>query len=156
MEYDDHRSLGTRRCMTRPDPDNEGSFHVCVIGSDQRETAVAKDAIIHELERHHYSEDTTFGIKLALEEALANAVKHGNRADPDKKVTVSYAVSDEKVVIIVRDEGSGFKPENIPDCTEPERLPIPNGRGIMLIRSYMDEVCYRDNGREIYFMKRRK
>ena len=75
--------------MTRPDPDNEGSFHVCVIASDQRETAVAKDAIIHELERHHYSEDTTFGIKLALEEALANAVKHGNRADPEKKVTVS-------------------------------------------------------------------
>ncbi len=141
--------------MTQPDPDNEGSFHVCVIASDQRETAAAKDAIIHELEQHLYSEDITFGIKLALEEALANAVKHGNRADPDKKITVSYAVSDEKAVIIVRDEGSGFEPENIPDCTEPERLPMPNGRGIMLIRSYMDEVCYRDNGREIYFMKLR-
>ncbi len=156
MEYDDRRSHGTRRCMTQPDPDNEGSFHVCVIASDQRETAVAKDAIIDELVRHHYSEEITFGIKLALEEALANAVKHGNRADPNKNVTVSYAVSDEKAVIIVRDEGSGFEPENIPDCTEPERLPMPNGRGILLIRSYMDEVCYRDNGREIYFMKRRK
>ena len=156
MEYDDRRSLGTRRCMTQPDPDNEGSFHVCVIASDQRETAADKEAIIHELERHHYSEDITFGIKLALEEALTNAVKHGNRADPDKKVTVRYAVSDEKAVIIVRDEGAGFEPENIPDCTESERLPMPNGRGIMLIRSYMDEVCYRDNGREIYFMKRRK
>ena len=142
--------------MTQPDIDNEDSYHVCVIPSDQRETFVAKEAIAKELERHHYSEETAFAINLALEEALTNAVKHGNRADPNKKVTVRFAVNDEKAVVIVRDEGPGFEPETIPDCTKPERLPLPNGRGIMLIRSYMDEVCYRDNGREIYFMKRRQ
>ena len=53
------------------------------------------------------------------------------------------------------DEGGGFDPAKVPDCTSPERLPVPNGRGIMLIRAYMDEVTYRDSGRELVFVKRR-
>lgn len=142
--------------MTHPDPDNEATFRVCVIPSDQRQTRIAKDAVTRELERFQYGEDASFAIKLALEEALTNAVKHGNMGDPGKQVTVRFAVDTEKAVVIVRDEGPGFEPEQVPDCTHPERLPLPNGRGIMLIKSYMDEVCYRDNGREVYFMKRRK
>ena len=137
------------------DPDNEATFEVCVIPSDLRRTAIPKQAILKEVEGHQFSEEATFAIKLALEEALTNAVKHGNRNDRSKKIIVRYAVTSEKVVVIVRDEGYGFTPEGVPDCTTPERLRLPDGRGIMLIRSYMDEVCYRDNGRELYFMKRR-
>lgn len=140
--------------MACVDPDNESTFEVCVIASDLRETQVPKQRIVAELRRCHFSDEDVFGIKLALEEALTNAVKHGNAGDLSKKVTIRYAVTEQKAVIIVRDEGAGFLPENVPDCTHPERLPIPNGRGIMLIRAYMDEVCYRDNGREIYFAKR--
>jgi serine/threonine-protein kinase RsbW len=70
-------------------------------------------------------------------------------------VTVRYSVTEEKAVISVRDEGGGFLPEDVPDCTSPERLPLPNGRGIMLMRAYMDEVCFRDQGREVCFVKRR-
>jgi len=141
--------------MTQPDPDNEATFQVCVIPSEQKQTVFAKEAIVKELERFQYNEDASFAIKLALEEALTNAVKHGNMDDPGKKVTVRFAVNAEKAVVVVQDEGPGFEPEQVPDCTHPERLPLPNGRGIMLMRSYMDEVCYRDNGREVYFMKRR-
>lgn len=141
--------------MAAVDPDNEKSFCVCIVPSDLREINLPKQAILGELDRCHYPDETKFGVKLALEEALTNAVKHGNRNDPSKKITVRYAVSTDRMVVVVRDEGGGFLPENVPDCTSPDRLPVPNGRGIMLIRAYMDEVCYRDRGREIYFMKRR-
>ena len=141
--------------MTVVDPDNEATFCECVIKSDLRETCAAKQAVIEALERCRYSEDAVFAVKLALEEALTNAVKHGNRNDASKSVTVRYAVNMDKAVVVVRDEGGGFLPDDIPDCTSPDRLPLPNGRGIMLIRAYTDEVCYRDHGREIYFVKRR-
>jgi len=141
--------------MMKVDPDNEATFRECVVKNDLRETLAPKQAIVAELERLQYAEADVFAIKLALEEALTNAVKHGNRNDPGKSVIVRYAVSREKAVVIVRDEGAGFLPETVPDCTSPERLPLPNGRGIMLMRTYMDKVCYRDRGREVYFMKRR-
>lgn len=136
-------------------PDDEATFRTCVIRSEIRCACIPKNLILKELERHGFRDPDLFGLKLALEEALTNAVKHGNQSDPQKKVTVRYAVSSEKVVIIVRDEGSGFDPDAVPDCTAPDRLPLPNGRGIMLIRAYMDDVCYRDRGREIVFVKRR-
>lgn len=141
--------------MTQADPDNEDTFDVCVIPSDLRKTHIPKQAVLKELERFRYCNDATFAIKLAMEEALINAVKHGNQSDPSKPITVRYAVTSEKAVIIVRDEGTGFEPDKTPDPTTPERLPLPSGRGIMLIRSYMDEVRYRDQGREVYLMKRR-
>src|SRR3990172_8859716 len=141
--------------MTAVNPDNEATFTVCVVKSDLRETCVAKQAVITELERYRYSDDAVFAVKLALEEALTNAVKHGNRNNAAKSITVRYAVNENKAVVVVRDEGGGFLPDDAPDCPSPDRLPLPNGRGIMLIRTYMDEVCFRDHGREVYFVKRR-
>lgn len=141
--------------MTHVDPDNEATFHTCVIPSDQRETLAVKQSVVEELERCQFCDDAIFAIRLALEEALANAVKHGNQGDASKKITVRYAVTSEKAVIIVRDEGNGFLPDEVPDPTTPDRIPLPSGRGIMLIRAYMDEVEYRDCGRELYFVKRR-
>jgi serine/threonine-protein kinase RsbW len=141
--------------MKRIDPDNEATFRECVFASELREACAPKQAILTELQRCGFSEDAVFAMKLALEEALTNAVKHGNHSDPAKKVTVRYAVTPEKAVVTVRDEGVGFLPEHVPDCTSPDRLPVPNGRGIMLMRAYMDEVCYRDQGREVYFVKHR-
>jgi len=141
--------------MKEANSDNEAAFTTCVIRTDLRETQIPKDAILAELNRHAYSEDSIFAIKLALEEALTNAVKHGNQNDVDKRVTVRFAVTPNEVKVIVRDEGPGFIPENVPDCTCADRLSVPSGRGIMLIRAYMDEVCYRDQGRELYFTKKR-
>jgi serine/threonine-protein kinase RsbW len=141
--------------MTEVDPDNEATFHVCVIKSDQRETEIPKKAILQELDRCRFGADAQFAIKLALEEALTNAVKHGNACDPSKDITVRYAVTPEKAVFVVRDEGGGFIPEQILDPTTPERLPLPEGRGIMLMRAYMDEVIFRDHGREVYFAQQR-
>lgn len=142
--------------MTGVNPDNEEAFEVCVICSDLREASTPKQAILRKLEECRYGTEATFAIKLALEEALSNAVKHGNRNDESKRITVRYAVDFDRAIIIVRDEGAGFEPESVPDCRRPERLPVPNGRGIMLIRAYMDEVEFRDNGREICCIKYRR
>ena len=141
--------------MTSVDPNNECTFHVCVIKSDQRETQIPKDLIFEDLKQYGYDESAVFAIKLALEEALTNAVKHGNGCDPNKKVTVRYAVNGTKAVIAIRDEGAGFNPDQLPDPTCPERLSVPCGRGVMLIRAYMDEVEYREGGTEIFFVKHR-
>ena len=139
--------------MSEPDPDNEASFNVCVIPCDRRETSKPKEAIMRELSACKFSEDEIFAVKLALEEALANAIKHGCCNDRSRKITIRYAVSPAKAVIIVRDEGCGFSPSAIPDPTTPEHLPKPDGRGILLIKAYTDEVTFRDQGREVRFVK---
>ncbi len=141
--------------MAYIDSDNESAFQVQAVKNDLRSIIPPKEAVLAELERHGYSEGDVFAIKLALEEALTNAVKHGNANDPGKQVTVRYNITPEKAIVIVRDEGTGFYPEEVPDCTCAERLPVPSGRGIMLMKAYMDKICYRDKGREVYFMKRR-
>ena len=102
-----------------------------------------------------YSEDDRFAIRLSLEEALINAVKHGNNFDPAKKVRVSADVEAEQTTISVCDEGAGFDPSGVPDPTADENLEKPSGRGIMLMRAYMDEVSYNDRGNEVRMTKRR-
>lgn len=125
------------------------------IPSTLRAAREPEDVILQEAEALGYSEETLFAVKLALEEAMTNAVKHGNGCDPRKHVKVRYLVTEEKIEVIVEDEGRGFKPDGVPDPTTPDRLPLPNGRGIMLMRAYMDNVHYRRNGTEVYMMKRK-
>ena len=86
----------------------------------------------------------------------AQRQRPGNRLDPSKHVQLEYDVDAERIEISITDEGEGFDPCCIPDPTCDENLEKPCGRGIMLIRAYMDEVRYRDDGREVYFVKRRK
>lgn len=124
-----------------------------VISNDLHAAADSERTIVDHVERHGFSSDATFAIRLAVEEALTNAIKHGNRNDPDRKVRIRYAVNASVAVICVRDEGPGFVPEAVPDPTSPDRLALPNGRGIMLMRAYMDEIQYRESGREVCMVK---
>jgi len=141
--------------MTNVDPRNEDTYSVCRFCSRLEEAPGAQERIIERVRACGFGEDDIFAIKLALEETLTNAVKHGNRCDPSKNVTVRYCVTADTLVVLVRDEGRGFTPDAVPDPTHPDRLSIPNGRGIMLLRAYMDEVEYRDEGREVRFVKHR-
>ncbi len=140
--------------MAVADPHNEDTYNVIEIPSTLADAKYPESRIIDEVHSCDYDEDSTFAIKLALEEAMTNAVRHGNKCDPDKKVTVRYVVTPEMTVICVRDEGTGFRPCGIPDPTSPERLSLPCGRGIMLMRAYMSEVEYRHGGREVRMVKR--
>ncbi len=139
--------------MTNADPHNEDTYTVIEIDSSLAAAKLPESRILEDVVRCGYDEDATFAIKLALEEAMTNAVRHGNARDEKKKITVRWAVSPEMVVICVRDEGRGFDPDQIPDPTAPERIALPSGRGIMLMRAYMTEVTFRCGGREVRMVK---
>ncbi len=105
--------------------------------------------ILEEVEACGYSENATFAIKLALEEAFTNAFRHGNRCDPGKHITVRYKVDQERIEIQVCDEGNGFEPGDVPDPTQPEYIDRPHGRGIMLMRAYLDKVEFSKDGNSV-------
>lgn len=94
-----------------------------------------------------------FAINLALEEALTNAIKHGNRLDPNKKVHVEAKVTSNRFEVLIEDEGPGFDRKSVPDPTACENLEKCSGRGILLIESYMDEVSWDRGGRRMKMVK---
>ena len=85
-------------------------------------------------------EDVTFGIDMAVREAVTNAVVHGNKEDEAKTVEVIFNCLDHAVEIEVKDQGEGFDPGDVPDPTDPANIMKTSGRGIFLIRSFVDEV----------------
>ena len=91
------------------DPRNDDEFKVIEIQSTLTEAKKPESLILKEIEDSGYDEDSTFAIKLALEEAMTNAVRHGNCGDANKKVRVRYIVNPKQVTICVRDEGEGFR-----------------------------------------------
>jgi serine/threonine-protein kinase RsbW len=90
---------------------------------------------------------------VSLEEALVNAIKHGNQCDPAKRITIRYDVNTARAIITVADQGPGFAPAAVPDCTAEENLGRPSGRGIMLMRAYMDQVSYSRRGNMVRMIK---
>ena len=126
-----------------------------LIPSDFIEARTAEEALLQEVSRQGYGEASLFAIKLALEEGLNNAIRHGNGLDPSKKVKLNYEVGRECVVIEIGDQGRGFDPQNVPDPTADENLEKPTGRGIMLMRAYMDEVRFSKDGKHVRMVKRR-
>jgi len=112
-----------------------------------------EDAVLKELDRHGYDDVAAFAVKLALEESLNNAIKHGNGLDPDKTVEVDYDVDARQITITVADQGGGFDPARVPDPTVDENLEKPCGRGILLMRAYMDEVCFSPCGNRVKMVK---
>jgi len=102
-----------------------------------------------------YAEVEIFAIKMAVEEALVNAIKHGNQMDPNKRVRVLYRIHPERFEVRITDQGPGFDPSDVPDPTAPENLERPCGRGLLLMRYYMTEVSFDDRGSTITMLKRR-
>lgn len=88
-------------------------------------------------------EDELFKITMAVREAAVNAVLHGNSYDPDKRITASFENTGESLVIRIADQGKGLDPATLPDPLAPENLLRGSGRGIFLIRSFMDEVHFK-------------
>jgi serine/threonine-protein kinase RsbW len=103
-----------------------------------------------------FDEEETDRIAMSVREATVNAVLHGNQYDPKKRVTVAFEVTPEILSVSVRDEGKGLDPGSVPDPLAPENLLKQSGRGIFLIRAFMDEVRFRsmDPGTEITLIKR--
>jgi len=126
-----------------------------VLESRLDEVGRAEKSVLEAVVACDYSETDQFAIKLALEEALANAIKHGNESDVSKRVTVEFHVDEQKLTITVCDEGHGFNPEKVPDPTLDENIEKPYGRGVWLIKTYMNEVSYNDRGNCLTMIKYR-
>ena len=115
----------------------------------RQEIEQAQLLILVEIERRDYDHACCFGIRLALEEALSNAFKHGNGDDPEKTVKLECCISPGKVVINIEDQGQGFDPGSVPDPTQQENVEIPAGRGLVLMRSFMTDVRIHPPGNRV-------
>ncbi len=101
---------------------------------------VAEMALLDLCRRAGCGDDPEYWLSAALREAMANAVRHGNRQDPTKMVRVDCIIENSTVTIRVEDEGEGFDVTDVPDPTDPANLLRPDGRGIFYIRQLMDHV----------------
>lgn len=115
----------------------------------------AEQAAVDVAAKSGFDEDECGRIAMAVREAAVNAVVHGNRYDPTKRVTVSFESTPDALTVAVRDEGSGLNPATLPDPLASENLLKQSGRGIFLIRAFMDEIHFRSMspGTEITMIK---
>lgn len=109
--------------------------------------------ILQAMEERGFTQDDVFAVHLAVEEAFFNAVKHGNKMDPHKKVTIDYVLDQEKADIWIGDEGTGFDPKGVPDPRVGENLYRPEGRGLLLIGAYMHVVEYNERGNRVHMVR---
>jgi serine/threonine-protein kinase RsbW len=98
-----------------------------------------------QLERLPLSENKRYEILLGISEAVTNAIRHGNKLDPNKYVSISFLGKPDGVTVTIGDEGEGFDPDVLPDPTHGEHILVPSGRGVFLLRSLAEEVFFEKN-----------
>jgi serine/threonine-protein kinase RsbW len=104
-----------------------------------------------------FDEDSAHWIGMSVRESVTNAIQHGNKLDLSKKVDIRFEVTPEQLSISVRDQGNGFKADEIPNPLDANNLLKPSGRGIFYIRTFMDEVEFRSlsqGGTEVHMVKK--
>ena len=139
-----------------PSPGGPESWHRKVeLPSERGASRMVTEDLLEQLGAHGWEQSDIFSIHLAAEEAIVNAIVHGNKLDPAKHVLVDCLVSPELVRVEITDEGAGFNPANVPDCTSDERLEVPSGRGVMLMRTFMTRIEYNAKGNSVLMEKRR-
>jgi serine/threonine-protein kinase RsbW len=126
-----------------------------VFPSDYARMREVQGELVSAVADHGFDEESIFAIKLALEEGLINAIKHGNKLDADKHVTVLATITDQAAEFTIRDQGAGFERVEVPDPTDEANLEKSSGRGLLLIEAYMTEVRYTDRGRTLYMMRKK-
>ena len=125
------------------------------IPADPAAIPTVTDGIVQVLQEKHWPEQDVMAVELALQEAVANAIRHGCRDDRSKQLHCSVTCdASGEIVITVRDPGSGFDPSTIADPRDPENILKSSGRGIFLINGLMDDVTFADGGREVRMRKR--
>jgi serine/threonine-protein kinase RsbW len=126
----------------------EKTWHEAEVETAAEVTPLAQ-AVVSDMENLLYGERGCFAMRLALEEALVNAVRHGNRADPAKRARVRYRVARERVMAEVEDKGAGFDPAAVPDPRTPGNQERPAGRGVFLKRRYLTAVSFNERGNRV-------
>ncbi len=103
-----------------------------------------------------YSEHDVFSVRIALEEALANALLHGHQGESEHPIEVAWRVNTAKVEITITDQGRGYNPETIPDPTAEENLTLPSGRGLAMMRAFMDHVDVNSQGNVVSMYREKR
>jgi serine/threonine-protein kinase RsbW len=124
-----------------------------VIDSDLDQGRDVQKQILKAVTESGFEGQNYFAITLALEEAITNAIKHGNRLDKTKKVRVDARVTRKQFEIEIEDEGPGFDRSSVPDPTSAENIEKCSGRGILLIEAYMNRVSWDRGGRRLRMLK---
>lgn len=117
------------------------------------EVQKASEKVLSFLQPLSLSEAFIFDIRLCLEEALINAMKYGNKLKEDLQVKLVVECVDDEIRITVEDQGEGFDPETLKDCTNPDNLLRNSGRGVYLIYQLMDKVVYSAKGNSLLMVK---
>jgi anti-sigma regulatory factor (Ser/Thr protein kinase) len=126
------------------------------IPADPAAIPALADGVTHVLQEKHWSEKDVMAVELALQEAVANAIRHGCGGDPTKQLQCSVTCDESgEVVITVRDPGEGFDHTAVANPLDPENILKPSGRGIFLINGLMDEVQFADGGRQVQMRKKK-
>ena len=123
------------------------------IRSELSESSRIQEEIMAMLRELGLGDEDLANLHIAIEEGLANAIKHGNQLDASKQVTIQGTIEGSTVKIEIEDEGNGFDPDDVPDPTLDENLDKPSGRGILLMRTFMDSVEYNDRGNRLRIEK---
>jgi anti-sigma regulatory factor (Ser/Thr protein kinase) len=125
------------------------------IPADPRAIPTVTDGVMQVLVDKRWSDERVMQVELALQEALANAIRHGCKGDSSRQVQcVVNCHTDGEVLIVVRDPGTGFNPTTVPDPLAGDNVLKSSGRGIFLINQLMDEVAFGDGGRELRMRKK--
>lgn len=124
-----------------------------VIPSDYEAGQAVVERVISSLDRAGFGTRDVFGIRLSVDEAVTNAIKHGNKLSPDKTVRIHFQLSELGVRIEIEDQGPGFRPGDVPDPTAEENLERPSGRGLMLMRQFMTRIEYSPKGNLVVLEK---
>lgn len=115
----------------------------------------AQDEIVAAAERHQYPKASVFALRLSLQEAISNAFRHGHRdLPPSVPVSIEYSVTDDRITVAIQDQGPGFDPTSVPDPTLEPNLEIPSGRGLFLMRAYMESLSYNPKGNRLEMVYR--
>ncbi len=138
-----------------PDPAGSRWDETTTLHGHREEIEALQASVIDRLEREGWDQEARFALRLVLEESLVNAHVHGNRRDLARSITASWSLSPDRIIVEVEDEGGGFDPSCVPDPTEEHNLEIPSGRGLVLIRAYMDEVSHNDRGNRVTMVRHR-
>ena len=123
------------------------------VASETSQVSKVREIFLADMGKCCLSPETLFSIRLCLEEALINAITHGNKRDAAKKVSVQWTVSLKKIRVCIRDEGAGFQYRRVPSPVKKERLLFQSGRGLFIIKKMMDEVTFNRKGNAITFSK---
>jgi serine/threonine-protein kinase RsbW len=137
-----------------PPPAAKDNWHRRQVGSSA-EAAPFYEMVAAEMGILGYSTRDTVSVRLAVAEAVTNAVRHGHRGDPNKRVQVGFLLTREQVLVEIVDQGPGFDPNRLPDPRAPENLEREGGRGVFLMRTWMTWVRFSGAGNHVTMCKYR-